>query len=271
MFSAAMMSGRLKPKTGRVMTFMCTEDPLALQVVQAIHSGDVPTLKRLLAENAGLATVRLGDDDSCGMSRTLLHVATDWPGHFPNVGATITALLDAGADVNARFTGPHAETPLHWAASSDDVEALDALLDAGADIEAPGAVIGGGSPLADARGFAQWKAAHRLVERGARVTLKDAATLGLMERLVSFFAGATHPTPDQITRAFWGACHGGQLASAQFLLTQGANHNWIGHDGMTPLDVAQHPSAAELVGKDRAAELVDWLKTRGAKSAREMG
>jgi ketosteroid isomerase-like protein len=32
--------------------------------------------------------------------------------------------------------------PLHWAASSDDVEALDALLDAGADIEADGAVIG---------------------------------------------------------------------------------------------------------------------------------
>jgi uncharacterized protein len=57
---------------------------------------------------------------------------------------------------------------------------LDALLDA--DIEAPGAVIGGGSPLADASGFGQWPAAYRLVERGARTTLTDAATLATCGR-----------------------------------------------------------------------------------------
>jgi hypothetical protein len=33
-----------------------------------------------------------------------------------------------GAHINAPFIGKHAETPLHWAASSDDVDALDALL-----------------------------------------------------------------------------------------------------------------------------------------------
>jgi len=54
------------------------------------------------------------------------------------------------------------------AASSGDVDVLDALLDAGADIEAPGAVIGGGTPLADARAFKQWMVALRLIERGAR-------------------------------------------------------------------------------------------------------
>ena len=37
--------------------------------------------------------------------------------------------------------GAHAETPLRWAASSDDVEVLDALVEAGADVEAPGSVI----------------------------------------------------------------------------------------------------------------------------------
>lgn len=37
-----------------------------------------------------------------------------------------------------------------WGGNSDDVDAIDALVAAGADIEAPGAVIGDGTPLADA-------------------------------------------------------------------------------------------------------------------------
>lgn len=93
----------------------------------AIHAGDVDALRRLLADDPELATARLGDDDPEGMSRSLLHVATDWPGHFPNGPETVAALVAAGADVNARFRGPHEETPLHWAASSDDVAVLDAL------------------------------------------------------------------------------------------------------------------------------------------------
>jgi uncharacterized protein len=55
-----------------------------------------------------------------------------------------------------RCTGP----------SSGDVAVLDALLDEGAEIEAIGAVLGGGTALADACGFGNWAAARRLVERG---------------------------------------------------------------------------------------------------------
>jgi len=243
-----------------------TEDPLAVAVVAAIHTGDVAALQQLLAEHPGLATARLGDDDGrdCGgMSRTLLHVVTDWPGHYPHDAATVAALVVAGADVNARFTGPHTETPLHWAASSDDVAVLDALLDAGADIDAPGAVIGGGTPLADARAFAQWHAAHRLVERGARTTMQDAATLGLTDRLEAFFTSANTPNPEGVHRAFWGACHGGQQQCAEFLLGHGADRNWIPDwENRTPLDAATRSGAGDLV---------DWLRCQGAATADELG
>lgn len=244
------------------MTTIDTEDPLAVAAVEAIHTGDLPALKRLLRDNAGLATARLGDDDPDGMSRTLLHVATDWPGHFPNGVETVATLIEAGADVNARFHGPHTETPLHWAASSDDVDVLDALIDAGADIEAPGGVIAGGTPLADARAFGQWRAAHRLVERGAETTLQDAATLGLMDRLESYFAGDTPPSADDVAAAFWGACHGGQKRAAEYLLERGADLNWIPPwERLTPLDAARRSDAVELV---------EWLRARGAKPASEL-
>jgi uncharacterized protein len=207
------------------------EDPLAVAVTEAIQAGDLDRLRRLLAEHPGLATARLGDDRPGGMTRTLLLVATDWPGHFSNGPATVALLVEAGADVNARFGGGrHDETPLHWAASSDDVEVLDALLDLGADIEAPGAVIAGGTPLTDARAFGQWRAAHRLVERGASTTIDDAATLGLQDRLEGYFAGAA-PAPDEVSRAFWGACHGGQQQVAEYLLDRGADLNWIPPSG----------------------------------------
>ena len=239
-----------------------TEDPLAVAVVEAIQTGDVATLKRLLDRNPGLAAARLGDDEPGGMSRALLHVATDWPGHFPDVAATIAVLVEAGADVNARFRGPHAETPLHWAASSNDVEALDALLDAGADIEVDGGVIGGGTALADARAFGQWQAARRLVERGAQTTLADAATLGLMDRVHEYFAGDVGPARDEISRAFWSACHGGQQPAAESLLDHGADVNWIPPwERLTPLDAAERSD-------DR--QLVEWLRSRGARSAGEL-
>jgi uncharacterized protein len=258
------------------MQYLSTEDPLAVAAVRAIHSGDVDALKELLAANPGLATARIGGDtktNRCEKSRTLLHVATDWPGHYPNGPQTVAALVAAGADVNARFAGPHTETPLHWAASSDDVAVLDALLDHGADMEAPGAVIGGGTPIADAAAFGQWKTAQRLVERGAKTSLWEAAALGLMDRVKEHFAGAelvpwsprpsqpSDQAPDEVTHAFWCACHGGQQPAAEYLLGHGADMNWIGYDQLTPLDAARRSCANALVA---------WLIHRGAKSTEEL-
>ena len=169
------------------------DDPLAAAASEAIHAGDVDGLRRLLDDVPALATVRVGDDRA---SRTLLHVVADWPGHFP-CGA---ALVEAGADVDARFVGRNQETPLHWAASSDDVAVLDALLVAEADIDADGAVIAGSTPLADATAFGQWRAARRLVERGARTGLWEAAALGLVDRVAAMITG---DPPPPIRRAPW--------------------------------------------------------------------
>ena len=140
-----------------------TDDPRVIAATIAVQAGDLDALEHLLTADPWLASARIGDA-SC--YRTLLHTATDWPGHYTNGAATVAALVAAGADVNGRFEGPHGETPLHWAASSDDIAVLDALLDHGADIEAAGAVIGGGTPIADATAFGQWNVARRLVERG---------------------------------------------------------------------------------------------------------
>lgn len=249
------------------------DEPLADKVIKSIQTGDHTSLRRMLSENPGLSKARIIERKSGGVSRTVLHVVTDWPGHFPGGAATMAVLVEFGSEVNARFIGQHSETPLHWASSCDDIEVLDALLDVGADIEAPGAVIAGGTPLDDAVAFGQWRAAHRLVERGSKLALWHAAALGLMDAKEVNFAGVElserYPwgancslPPDKITIAFWCACHGGQLQAAQYLLDQGADLNWISvWDGLTPLDAAKRSSAADLV---------QWLYSQGAKSAKEL-
>ena len=218
----------------------------------AIKADDVEALRALLAEHPDLATAYVGP-------RSMLHLVTDWPGCRPHAPAMIRLLVDAGADVGARFRGlPHQETALHWTASNDDVAGLDTLLDLGADIEADGAVIAGGTPLTDAVAFGQWKAARRLVERGATVPFREAAALGLVDRLT-----AAAPEGDDANQAFWYACHGGSRDAAEYLLGRGADVNWVSPwDGLTPLDAAV---------RSEAPDLAEWLRSRGAISAPASG
>ena len=233
------------------------DDARAVSIVEAIHAGDVGGLRQLLNDNPALAHARLVDRG--GVARTLLHVVSDWPGHFPNGPQMVAALVAAGADVNAAVLHSNsAETALHWAASSDDVGVLDALLDGGADIDAPGAVFTGGAPMSDAVVFAQWRAARRLLERGALITIWQAAALGQLDSVRHHVSMQPPPAPEQITNAFWHACRGGQLAVAAYLFQQGANLNWIGHDKKTPLDLARESGVAELV---------QWLEGHDANAA----
>ncbi len=229
---------------------MIPADDARVQALQMlISSGDTDGLSMLLAEHPTLATERFGDHTS---SRTSLHVATDWPGHFPNVAEAIVILVGAGAQVDARFAGPHLETPLHWAASSNDVVAIDALLDAGANIESDGAVLTGGTALADAVVFAQWDAARRLVARGAIMTIWQAAALGEITTLQQLLSEPVSSSAD-ITNACWHACRAGQIGATQLLAARGADLTWMGYDNLTV-------TAAGLASGNTA--LVKWLTTR---------
>lgn len=243
---------------------LAANDPVAVAATAAVQGGDLDRLAGLLTEHPGLATAYVGDHPH-GMSRTLLHAATDWPGHFPNNAAVVRLLLDAGADVDARFTGPHTETPLHWAASSDDVEVLDVLLDAGADLEARGGVIAGGTALADATAFGQWGAARRLIERGARSTLFESASLGLLDRVRAAVDADPPPPADDLDAALWAACHGGQLATARYLHEQGADVNWLPPwEPLTALDAAARGADG---GGAASREVQVWVEEHGGRSA----
>ena len=62
------------------LPILSADDPLAVAATQAIHTGDIAALQQLLHDNPQLATARIGDNSQ---ARSLLHVVTDWPGHFP--------------------------------------------------------------------------------------------------------------------------------------------------------------------------------------------
>ena len=226
-------------------------DPRVVEFATALKRGDEARLRALLAADPGLATSLIN-------SFTPLHLFADAPGHRPNPAGVVSALAEAGADLDAHAAGTwHHETPLHWAASNDDAELIDALLDAGADIEHPGSSISGGPPAESALGYTQWKALRRLYERGATMNLSRAAALGLMP-LVTELATATPPGSEELALAFWNACRAGQLEAARYLAGRGADINWRAPwSGETPLDAARD-------SRERA--VVAWLAESGATS-----
>src|SRR5215468_7272301 len=69
------------------------------------------------------------------------------------------------------------------------------------------------------------------------------------------FCNDPPPTRDEVTNNFWSACHGGQLATAEYLRERGADLK-IGN-----LRWPHRPRCGEPYG---ASELVRWLCHRGS-------
>jgi ankyrin repeat protein len=232
-----------------------SDDPLAIELTSALKQGDAERLSRLLAAEPDLAACVVRDEKGGG--RTPLHLFADWPGQIPNAVVIVQVLKRHGADLDAAAIDMwHHETPLHWAASNDDVTLIDALLDAGADLECSGSSIDGGPPLSSAIGYGQWAGARRFVERGAKTQLWHEAALGLMEAIARRVEGAPSLCGNHLSGPFWNACHGGQLAAAQYLLAHGAELNWPATwSGQTPLDIAEQAGRSDVVA---------WLLENGA-------
>ena len=238
------------------------DSPAAVELLLAVRGGDVGLVRSLLAANPDLARARFA---ARGGSGTALHFVTDWPGYFPNGPEIVHVLIDAGADPNALTTGggsetpgPGSETPLHFAASSDDVDVAAALIDQGADLETPDGSIG--TPLDNAVGYACWHVARLLVLRGARVDkVWHAGALGMLDRLDDLLVPEIDR--DQISQGFWHACGAGQRRAAERLLSAGADLNW-------EPDYAQGTALDAATGLGtRQENVIEWLRSIGAHPA----
>jgi uncharacterized protein len=241
---------------------LASDAPIAVELRLAVHFGDVDLVRQLLSVNPDLARARFGARGGTG---TALHFVTDWPGYFPNGPDIVNLLIDVGADPNALTTGggsetpgPGSETPLHYAASSDDVDVAAALIDGGADLETPDGSIG--TPLDNAVGYACWHVARLLVRRGARVEkVWHAGALGMLDRLDDLLTPEIDP--ELISQGFWHACGAGQRRAAERLLRAGADLNW-------EPDYAQGTALDAATGLGtRQENVIAWLGSIGARSA----
>ena len=244
------------------MRTLRSTEPLAIELAAIIKAGEFGRLRELLASDPALASCVV--EDPKGGGRTPLHLFADWPGHNPNAAAIVQTLASAGANLDAAAVAMwHRETPLHWAASNDDVTLIDALLDAGANIEHDGSSIDGGSPLSSAVGYGQWQAARRLVERGAQTLLWHETALGMMPAIMRRFETESALEAETLSGSFWNACHGGQLVAARYLLERGADLNWAAPwSGQTPLDVAERAGRSDVAA---------WLLENGAIHGKKNG
>ncbi|MGC8513843.1 MAG: ankyrin repeat domain-containing protein [Acidimicrobiales bacterium] len=225
----------------------------AADAAAAVRSGDIDALVAALDAHPRLAT----DPVPGCQGRTLLHLVTDWPGYWPNGPEIVQLVIERGGDPNHRGGDNHeGETPLHWAASSDDADVAAALIDGGADIEAPDGSIG--TPLDNAIGYGCWNVARLLADRGARIDkLWHAAALGKSARLEALLT--SDPDRELISQAFWHACGAGQRRTAERLLRAGADlDSSPGYAAGTALDAAR--------GRFTQQEnVVEWLRSLGAR------
>ena len=232
------------------------DSPMAVELRTAVHGGDLDLVRRLIAGNTDLASARFV---ARGGSGTALHFVTDWPGFFPNGPEIVHLLIDAGADPNATTTGPgRPETPLHYAASSDDVDVAVALIDRGADLEIPDGSIG--TPLDNAIGYACWHVARLLATRAHASRRSGTPPLSVCSKpwRLSWCPGSTER---RSRRASGMRAALGNAVPQSAYCSAGADLAWVP-------DYAEGTAVDAATGLGtRQENVITWLQSIGARSA----
>ena len=203
----------------------------------AIVAGDITTLRTLLRDHPGLARARSTRDHHS----TLLHyVSANGVEDFrqitpPNIVDITKLLLDHGAEVNAEseaYGGGStalglAATSIHPEKAGVQIELLELLLSRGAEIEKPGLTGNQSSAVWGCLANGQGGAARFFADRGARMNLAEAAGVGRLDLVKTYFddegrltAGATR---EQLESGFLYACGYGRTETVRFLLERGAD------------------------------------------------
>ena len=252
--------------------------------VDAIVAGDASTLHRLLQAHPQLAHARSTRDHRS----TLLHYVSangveDFRQVTPgNIVAMTEMLLAAGADVNAASdaygggstTLGLVATSVHPQQAGVQIELLETLLRHGATIEGEQAGNQHGIVLG-CLANGQPRAARFFADRGAPMTLIEAAGVGRLDRVRSFFDESGRATgavlPADLDSALQYAAGYGHADVVTFLLDRGANAS-MADGGQTPLHWATFgphldvtrvllAAGARVDARDRRfnATPLDWL------------
>lgn len=228
--------------------------------VDAIVTGDLLTLERLLGENPGLIRSRSKRIHQA----TLLHYSSangveDFRQKTPkNAVEILKFLLRSGADVDAVLADGESTTLGLVATSIHPLEAglqnqmLEVLLDAGASVNGK---PGGWNPLRAALANGRGMSAEFLANRGANLDLEAAAGVGRVDMVENFFNAdgslKRNTTKEQMTSGFAWACEYGRTSVVELLLKKGIDINtYLKHSGQTALHWAAygaHPDTVKLL------------------------
>ncbi len=218
----------------------------------AIVAGDEEALRRLIGMNPGLVRVRSTREHGA----TLLHYvsANGVEGYRQvtpkNIVRIATILLDAGADVDAEAdvygggstTLGLVATSAHPRISKVQIPLLQLLLDRGARMEQLG-IAGGrhGIVLACLANGCR-EAAEYLAGKGAHLGIVEAAGVGRLDVVRSFFDDHGRRrdgvAADEIHTAFRYACFNGRTDVVEFLVGRGVDLAGHSGDGQTGLHYA---------------------------------